>query len=96
MWQAILSRAVPFVALPIAIVVGFVGYNFESIFSDKTTPYKSQTKWEEREERMLMELEGENRSEGDKRYTHGIPQTVLDRNKFRKTFSEGTAKPESD
>ncbi|WAR19276.1 SI12B-like protein [Mya arenaria] len=98
MWNVILATArayAPAITLPIAIVVGFIGYNAETLFSDKTTPYKEKTKIEEREERKLREIEGELDNEDNQRYSKGIPKTVLDRNQFRKCFSEGSTTQES-
>ncbi|XP_034479608.1 small integral membrane protein 12-A [Drosophila innubila] len=42
MWpviMALLRRNAVYFTLPVAVVVGFVGYNLESIISDKHTPY---------------------------------------------------------
>uniref|UniRef100_A0A1B0CBX6 Uncharacterized protein n=1 Tax=Lutzomyia longipalpis TaxID=7200 RepID=A0A1B0CBX6_LUTLO len=45
MWPAIVallrSNAV-YITLPVAAVIGFVGYNLENILSDKYTPYTSK------------------------------------------------------
>lgn len=46
MWpliMAVLRRNAVYITLPIAGVVGFIGYNLESLLSDKYTPYSS--KW---------------------------------------------------
>lgn len=93
MWNVILAAArtyAPIITLPIAIVVGFIGYNAESILSTKTTPHREKTVLEEREERKLRELEGATDTESSQRYTTGIPETVLNRNQYRKTFGEGS------
>ncbi|XP_022228549.1 small integral membrane protein 12-A [Drosophila obscura] len=42
MWplvMAVLRRNAVYITLPIAGVVGFIGYNLESLLSDKYTPY---------------------------------------------------------
>ncbi|XP_017049343.1 small integral membrane protein 12-A [Drosophila ficusphila] len=42
MWpiiMALLRRNAVYITLPIAGVVGFIGYNLESMLSDKYTPY---------------------------------------------------------
>ncbi|KAH8370149.1 hypothetical protein KR093_002360 [Drosophila rubida] len=42
MWpvvMALLRRNAVYFTLPVAAVVGFIGYNLESILSDKYTPY---------------------------------------------------------
>lgn len=94
MWNivyAALRSYAPVVTLPIAMVVGFIGYNAENIFSTKSTPHRELTVLEEREERKLRELEeGEKNDDSSQRYTTGIPKTVLDRNQFRKRFGEGS------
>lgn len=93
MWNlvyAALRSYAPVVTLPIAIVVGFIGYNAENILSNKSTPHREKTVLEEREERKFRELEGETDSESSQRYTTGIPKTVLDRNQYRKHFGEGS------
>jgi hypothetical protein len=43
----------PYITLPVAAVVGFIGYNLEGILSDKYTPYQKSI--EERREDRLME-----------------------------------------
>jgi len=40
--MALLRRNAVYLTLPIAAVVGFVGYNLESILSDKYTPYSRE------------------------------------------------------
>lgn len=45
MWpvvMALLRRNAVYITLPVAAVVGFVGYNLESILSDKYTPYSRE------------------------------------------------------
>lgn len=46
MWGPILFRVLrtyaPYITLPFAAVIGFVGYNFESLISDKYTPYNGK------------------------------------------------------
>ncbi|BFG04667.1 small integral membrane protein 12-A [Drosophila madeirensis] len=42
MWplvMAVLRRNAVYITLPIAGIVGFIGYNLESLLSDKFTPY---------------------------------------------------------
>jgi len=45
----------PFIMLPVAAVVGVIGYNLENILSDKYTPSKPSIE-EQREERRLKEI----------------------------------------
>lgn len=95
MWNVIVAVArqyAPVVVMPVAIVVGFIGYNAESILSDKSTPSRTMTVLEERDERRLMELEGEAAPDSDSRYSRTLPKTVLDRNHFRKGARDSTVK----
>uniref|UniRef100_A0A1I8PEU0 Small integral membrane protein 12-A n=1 Tax=Stomoxys calcitrans TaxID=35570 RepID=A0A1I8PEU0_STOCA len=58
MWpiiMAILRRNAVYITLPIAGVVGFIGYNLESLLSDKYTPY-SKSIQENRAERLTEDL----------------------------------------
>lgn len=51
----ILRTYAPIITLPVAAVVGVIGYALENIISDKYTPYKKSIE-EQREERQLQEL----------------------------------------
>lgn len=45
MWPvfyAALRGYAPYITLPFAALVGFIGYNLENILSDKYTPYNSK------------------------------------------------------
>lgn len=45
MWpvvMALLRRNAVYITLPVAAVVGFIGYNLESVLSDKYTPYSRE------------------------------------------------------
>jgi len=94
MWNLVFAAMrsyAPIVTLPIAMVVGFIGYNAENILSSKSTPHRANTVMEEREDRKLKELEdGDKDSDTSQRYATGIPKTVLDRNQFRTKFGEGS------
>lgn len=95
MWNLLIAAArqyAPVVVMPIAMVVGFIGYNAESVFSNKTTPTRSMTVLEERDERRLKELEGEAVEDNSNRYSKNLPSTVLDRNEFRKGARDSTVK----
>lgn len=99
MWNVILGLArtyAPIITLPIAIVVGFIGYNAETIFSDKQTPSRQMTVLEERDERRLKELEGEAPPDHSTRYSKTIPKTVLDRNEFRKGMADSVVKKDEE
>jgi len=49
-WQILRTRA-PYITLPFAALVGVIGYNLESMLSDKYTPYKEAVQ-EQRLERL--------------------------------------------
>ena len=81
MWPviiAVLQRSAPYVTLPFAVVIGFIGYNIESLYR-KETPWKQKTIQEERDERKLDETNLEDVTKVKSLKT-GIPKTVLDRN----------------
>lgn len=45
MWpivMALLRRNAVYLTLPVAAVVGFIGYNIENLISDKYTPFNSK------------------------------------------------------
>ncbi|KAL1500736.1 hypothetical protein ABEB36_006182 [Hypothenemus hampei] len=57
MWPLVITflrTYAPYVTLPFAGLVGFVGYNLENILSDKYTPYNKSIE-ELRNERLLQE-----------------------------------------
>ncbi|KAL3278687.1 hypothetical protein HHI36_016224 [Cryptolaemus montrouzieri] len=57
MWPLIIraaSRYAPYITLPFAGLVGFIGYNLENWLSDKYTPYNEPIK-EARGERLLSD-----------------------------------------
>lgn len=49
----IISRYVPIITFPVAVVLGFIGYNLEGQFSNKSTPYLDHSINEEREKRLI-------------------------------------------
>jgi len=75
MWPIVLAWArtyAPYIVMPAAGVVGFIGYNIEDWLSDKHTPY-SKSALERREERKEKEaLEGT----GDFK----VPATIFEKN----------------
>lgn len=52
----VIGRYAPIVTLPVAIVLGFVGYTIESHFSSKSTPYLETSINEERDKRLIDEI----------------------------------------
>lgn len=51
----LVRRYVPFVMLPVAVVIGTIGYNIETLISDRYTPSKKSV-LQDRDERLLQEL----------------------------------------
>ncbi|RWS25272.1 hypothetical protein B4U80_04885 [Leptotrombidium deliense] len=80
-FAAALRRA-PYVTLPIAVVVGAIGYNLEAILSDKHTPSPKSSIEESRIERRLQELETlEDPSNVASLKEKGfVPKTLFDKN----------------
>jgi len=50
-------RAMPIVTIPVAVVLGFVGYQIETSLSNRKTPYLETSIIEEREKRLLKQLD---------------------------------------
>lgn len=57
MIQFILTRFIPYVMFPVAVVVGTIGYNLESLVSDKRTPGDENSVQEKRDSRILEQME---------------------------------------
>ncbi|XP_037951819.1 small integral membrane protein 12-A-like [Teleopsis dalmanni] len=79
MWpiiMAILRRNAVYITLPVAAVVGFVGYNLENLISDKYTPYNKSIQ-EDRMERLTEEDVLLNAANVEKL---GLKSNVLERN----------------
>ncbi|XP_037952039.1 small integral membrane protein 12-A-like [Teleopsis dalmanni] len=79
MWpiiMAILRRNAVYITLPVAAVVGFVGYNLENLISDKYTPYNKSIQ-EDRMERLTEEDVLLNAADVEKL---GLKSNVLERN----------------
>ncbi|XP_005174791.1 small integral membrane protein 12-A [Musca domestica] len=79
MWpviMALLRRNAVYITLPFAGVVGFIGYNLESLLSDKYTPY-SKSIQEIRAERLAEDIADANAAQVDKLR---LKENVLERN----------------
>ncbi|VEN41717.1 unnamed protein product [Callosobruchus maculatus] len=67
----------PYITLPFAGLVGFIGYNLENWLSDKYTPYNKSIE-EQRRDRMLQEEQLKQPENVDKlKYKHTILDTNL-------------------
>ena len=72
MWPAILAFArayAPYIVMPAAGVVGFIGYNIEDWLSDKYTPFQEST-IDRRDKRRLEEGETE----------YKVPASIFEKN----------------
>ncbi|KAH8280402.1 hypothetical protein KR018_006553 [Drosophila ironensis] len=79
MWplvMAILRRNAVYITLPIAGVVGFIGYNLEGLLSDKYTPYSPSIQ-ELRAKRLSEECLATNAADVEKLR---LSSPVLERN----------------
>ena len=83
MWPILMNflRAyAPFVTLPAAAVIGFVGYKIESLISDKYTP-SIQSIEQQREERRLKDLEEKDVKEIDTlKEKKFVPRSIFEKN----------------
>lgn len=59
MWLLIAKRFSKYVTLPIAGIVGYVGYNVEGWLSDRYTP-PTQSITQQRQERLLENIDSSN------------------------------------
>ncbi|GFR85016.1 small integral membrane protein 12-B [Elysia marginata] len=85
MWNIIFNAArvyAPYITLPFAAVVGFIGYNLEwTIRKEKNTPYKAVSIVEERNERKLREnIDNDPTVVEPLKAKKDIPKTILGRN----------------
>ena len=82
MWPVIVAAIrtyFPVVVLPIAIVVGAVGYGIEdAITGHKDQPWKSKSTVEERQERQLQLSESTNEQLKERTF---IPRNIFEKNK---------------
>ncbi|PSN40785.1 Small integral membrane protein 12-A [Blattella germanica] len=77
---AFLRMYAPYITLPVAAVVGVIGYNLESLISDKYTPYQKSIE-EKRQERLIEEnLSKDVTDVGSLKERKFVPRSVLERN----------------
>lgn len=70
----------PYVTLPVAAVVGFIGYNLEAILSDKYTPYQKSIE-EKREDRLMEENLSKDVTKVDSlKERKFVPRSVFEKN----------------
>lgn len=51
----LVARYAPIITFPVAVILGFIGYNIESSVSSKSTPYMDHSINEERELRLIKD-----------------------------------------
>ena len=82
LWTFLRSYA-PVIMLPVAAVIGVIGYNIENIVSDKYTPFKPSI-GEQREERHLKEMHCDSQGVADPVLTltekKFVPKSIFERN----------------
>lgn len=77
----VLRTYAPYITLPVAAVIGFIGYNVEGWVSDKYTPYNQESIEEKREERLLKEnLERDVTLVDSLKEKKFVPRTVFEKN----------------
>lgn len=82
MWPVIMAAArayAPAILFPVALTIGFIGYNLENLVSDKHTPSRESV-IERREKRILQELEQD------------IQEPLVPKTIFEKNVSPGLQK----
>ena len=84
MWPVIwnfLRINAPYITVPFAAIVGVIGYNVESLISDKFTPFKTRSVEEERDERLLKELENTDAKAMDSlKEKKFVPKSIFEKN----------------
>jgi hypothetical protein len=85
MWNLIFNAAryyAPYITLPAAAVIGFIGYNLEwTIRKERNTPFKAQSTAEDRNERTLQEIDLADPTHVESlKARRDIPKTILGRN----------------
>lgn len=76
-WAALRAYA-PIVTLPVAAVIGVVGYALESVISDKYTPYKKSIE-EQRDDRIQQEI-ASGKLEDKLAEKNFVPKSIFERN----------------
>nr|CAD7443111.1 unnamed protein product [Timema bartmani]CAD7458671.1 unnamed protein product [Timema tahoe] len=78
---AVLRSYAPYITLPVAAVIGIIGYKVEGLVSDKYTPYEKSSIEEKREERLLDENLSKDSIEVDSlKLKKFVPRTIFEKN----------------
>uniref|UniRef100_A0A069DMH8 Uncharacterized protein n=1 Tax=Panstrongylus megistus TaxID=65343 RepID=A0A069DMH8_9HEMI len=73
----VLKAYAPYITLPVAAMVGIIGYNIENWVSDKYTPYQESISKKRTERLLENELNGVNESLKEKKF---VAKSVFDKN----------------
>lgn len=77
---AFIRSYAPYITLPVAAVIGVIGYKLEGFLSDKYTPYQGSIE-EKREERMLKEnLEKDVTKVDSLKEKKFVPRSIFEKN----------------
>lgn len=80
LWNFVRVNA-PYLTLPFAAAIGVIGYNVEGLISDKFTPFRTKSVEEERDERLLNELEGKDAKALDSlKEKKFVPRSIFEKN----------------
>lgn len=82
-FSRIIFRYLPAVTVPIAAVIGFIGYNFESRFSKSFNPPFPESVQNKRTERLVDELSTtstENVEDISLKSKKFVPKTIFEKN----------------
>ena len=95
MWPIIINFLrvnAPFITLPFAAIIGVIGYNVERMISDRTTPFNKSSIEEQREDRLLNNLEKSDAKEIDTlKEKKFVPRTIFEKNVSPSLQSKNTA-----
>lgn len=82
--MAAMRTYAPYVAFPFAVVIGFVGYNFENLIGRAETPWKEESIQEERLNRKLDNMVTPTVTEVPTlKSKKDMPKSVLNRNDIK-------------
>lgn len=70
----------PYITLPVAAIIGFVGYQLESRLSDRFTPVEPGSIEERRDERLLNEELKDLTNVDSLKEKKFVPRTVFEKN----------------
>lgn len=71
----------PYITFPAALVIGFIGYNLESLVSNKETPHKKISIEEERDARLLTASTLQDATHVDSiKLKTFVPKTIFEKN----------------